>query len=212
MGSIKSFLVVDDNPEIRDSLEGLLSQLNCTVITAENGYRAIEQVREEDFDVILLDVKMPGIDGITTAENIKKEKKNAFIILMTAFSIEKLAEQALIAGVDGVIIKPFDVQSLLSQLAKKREATLYFSMLERLWRFTEESLGPKTARSLFESVLKKGITREPETTYLERTGDGIFVNRFGENGGSIESPAESDLEKKLEIFLSEVKSILDRTP
>jgi CheY-like chemotaxis protein len=194
---IKKILVVDDNPEIRDSLEELLSQHGCPVVTAEDGYAAIEKANKSKFDVILLDVKMPGIDGIETAVRIKKEKTDALIILMTAFSIEELAEKALGAGVDGVIIKPFDVHELLTFLSKKKDAALYFSMLEKLWKHMERSLGLKSCRTIFEGVIKKSISRENVVTFLERTGDGIFVNRIGENGGSDETELDSKFSKLL---------------
>jgi len=179
-----SFLVVDDNYELRDSLEMLLTQLDCSVVTAEDGYKAIEKSRERKFDVILLDIKMPGMDGIETAVRIRKERPDSFILLMTAFSIEQLAEKALSAGVDGVVIKPFDVRGLLSYLSGRKEIAFYHAMLKTFWNHLDRSLGENRCRFLFEGVLKSGISRTEGATLLERTGDGIFVNRFGRSDGS----------------------------
>lgn len=198
-----TFLVVDDNFEMRDTLDTFLTQLGCRVSTAENGYVAIEKSREQKYDVILLDVKMPGLDGIETAERLKSERKDAFIILMTAFSMEELAERAFKAGVDGIIIKPFDVQKLLGYIEKRREASLCFSCLEKVWRHMEASLGTKRARFLFEGALKKGLTRERTVTLLERTGDGIFVSRFGADGGEESGEIEALLGRLAELLGNE---------
>jgi CheY-like chemotaxis protein len=204
-----TFLIVDDNFDLRDTLHTYLTQLGCAVDSVENGYRGIEKSRDHRYDVILLDVKMPGIDGIETAERMKKDRKNAFIVLMTAFSMEELAERAFKAGVDGIIIKPFDVQKLLTYIEKRREASLYFSLLEKVWKHIEESLGVKRARFLFEGVVKKGLTKDRKATFLERTGDGIFVNRYGGNG---ESPIEGEmpLMTTLEQILEKAKERFER--
>jgi|GEM_PF-949607 len=204
MSEGKSFLVVDDNPEIRESLKELLSQLDCSVSLAEDGYEAIDKSRERDYDVILLDVKMPGIDGIETAVKIRQENNQVFILLMTAFSMEELAEKALSAGVDGVIIKPFDVKDLLSHLSRKEEAAQYFFMLRKFWEHIEKSLGPKSCRLLFEAILKSGQSSEKAATFLERTKDGIFVNKFGSNGKSNKKDPREKRGKSLEDLLETV--------
>lgn len=175
-------LIIDDNSDLRDSLDDLLSGLGCRVGTAKDGYEGIEKASEQKWDIILLDVKMPGIDGIETARRIKSNRIESFIVLMTAFSIEELAERALKAGVDGVIIKPFDAEELIDQLEKRSRAHEFFTALEKMWKHMAAELGQKKTRFLFEGVLKKGISGDEIATFLERTGDGIFVNRFGENG------------------------------
>ncbi len=177
-----SILVIDDNADLRDSLFDLFRNLGCTVDTAQDGYAGIRKASGRAWDIILLDVKMPGIDGIETARRIKSDRADAFIVLMTAFSIEELAERALGAGVDGVIIKPFDAENLLDYLSKRSTAGEYFGILEMVWGRMVKKLGPKSARFLFEGALRKGISGDEVSTFLERTGDGIFVNRFGGNG------------------------------
>jgi CheY-like chemotaxis protein len=174
----KSILIVDDNSDLRDTLSSFLVQIGCAVDAVEDGYRGIEKARAGRYDLILLDVKMPGIDGIETAEMMKRDRKDAYIILMTAFSMEELAERAFKAGVDGIVIKPFDLSNLLSYLEKRKEASRYFSVLERIWRRMDASLGTRSTRFLFEGAVKKGLTGDRTAVLLERTGDGIFVNRF----------------------------------
>ncbi|MFQ6102850.1 MAG: response regulator [Candidatus Glassbacteria bacterium] len=203
-----SILVVDDNPQIRDSLEELLTQLGCSVTTAEDGYIALDKIGESEFDVILMDVKMPGIDGIETATRIRKLKRDAFIILMTAFSIEELAEKALGADVNGIVIKPFDAGELLSYLSRKKEATFYFSMLDKFWELVVKSLGLKGCRSLFEGIIRKGISGERSITFLERTGDGIFVNKFGGDGSSERAQLTDKFSRLLEELLKTAKESL----
>src|SRR6516164_5505012 len=85
-----SILIVDDLPEKLLVLESILADLDQTIITAQSGAEALRRVLEHDFAVILLDVNMPGIDGLETAAYSRRRKKSAHtpIIFITAFSDE----------------------------------------------------------------------------------------------------------------------------
>ena len=77
-------LVVEDNKTIGNNIKKYLELENHTVIRAENGLYALEVVKRNEFDVIVLDLMLPGMDGITLCKNIRKSQANVPIIMATA--------------------------------------------------------------------------------------------------------------------------------
>ncbi|MBW2591060.1 MAG: response regulator, partial [Deltaproteobacteria bacterium] len=78
-----SVLIVDDEPSILQSLGGLLSDEGFEIITASNGYEALKIIDKESPDLVLLDIWMPGIDGIETLKEIKKGNPYIQVIIIT---------------------------------------------------------------------------------------------------------------------------------
>ncbi len=109
-----NILVVDDLRSIRLTLGGILEDEGHYVVTAENGYQAIEAVRETHFDVIFMDIKMPGINGVQTFREVKKIDPKAAVIMMTAYSVEDLVKEALEEGAYTIVYKPFDIDRLIA--------------------------------------------------------------------------------------------------
>jgi len=107
-------LVVDDLRNIRLTLGGILEDEGHNVVTAEDGYQAIEAVRKAHFDAIFMDIKMPGINGVETFREIKKINPKAAVIMMTAYSVEDLVKEALEEGAYKVVYKPFDIGRILA--------------------------------------------------------------------------------------------------
>ena len=108
-------LVVDDEPQLRGVLRSMLSALGFVVADAESGETAIEMVRDEKFDLILLDVNMPGLGGIETCRSIR-ERSDVSIIMLTVRGRSHDKIEALNAGADGYVTKPFDVNELLARI------------------------------------------------------------------------------------------------
>lgn len=108
-------LVVDDEPQLRCVLRSMLSALGFVVADAESGETAIEKVREENFDLILLDVNMPGLNGLETCRLIR-ERSDVSIIVLTVRGRSQDKIEALDAGADGYVTKPFDVDELLARI------------------------------------------------------------------------------------------------
>ena len=108
-------LVVDDEPQMRRALRSTLSALGFVVADAESGEAAIDKVREEKFDLILLDINMPGLSGLETCRAIRS-RSDVSIIMLTVRdrSLDKI--EALDAGADGYVTKPFDVNELLARI------------------------------------------------------------------------------------------------
>jgi len=109
-------LIVDDDKGIRFTLEGIIDDEGYMVRGAEDGYQAIELVKEIDFQWIFMDIRMPGLNGVETYLEIKKISPNSRVVMMTGFSVEELVTQALEEGVFAVLYKPLPVEQVLDIL------------------------------------------------------------------------------------------------
>jgi two-component system response regulator HydG len=107
-------LVVDDLKSIRLTLGGILEDEGYNVVLAEDGYKAIEAAKRTPFDLVFMDIKMPGINGVQTFREIKKINPEAVVVMMTAYSVEGLVKQALVEGAYAVVYKPFDIDDIVS--------------------------------------------------------------------------------------------------
>jgi two-component system, OmpR family, KDP operon response regulator KdpE len=110
-----SILVVDDEPQIRRVMRTTLSSHGYVITEARTGEEAVEAVRKEKPDLILLDVNMPGIGGIEAAREIR-EMSAAPIIMLTVRNAERDKVLALDAGADDYVVKPFGIEELLARI------------------------------------------------------------------------------------------------
>lgn len=108
-------LIVDDEPQVRRALRAILTGHDCTVIEARDGEEALEEVKAERPDLVLLDINMPGIDGFETCRRIR-ESSDVPIIMVTVRGSEKDKVLALDAGADDYLVKPFGTQELLARV------------------------------------------------------------------------------------------------
>jgi two-component system KDP operon response regulator KdpE len=108
-------LVVDDEPQLRRALRSTLSALGFVVSDADSGEAALERVREEKFDLILLDINMPGISGLETCRAMRA-RSDVSILMLTVRDRAEDKIEALDAGADGYVTKPFDVNELLARI------------------------------------------------------------------------------------------------
>jgi len=107
-----SILIIDDEIIIRKLFTRLLTREKYKVLTAVDGKKGIEIVKKEKLDLVILDLKMPGIDGIEVLKRIKEINKNIRVIIITAFGTIKSASDALNLGADDFISKPFDIAKI----------------------------------------------------------------------------------------------------
>lgn len=139
-----NILVVDDLKNSRLTLGGILEDEGHNVVLAENGYQAIEAARQLSFDLIFMDIKMPGINGVQTFREVKKINPKAAVIMMTAYSVEDLVREALEEGAYAVVYKPFDIGHIVSIIESALHKTLilvvddYFADRETLKAILEE--------------------------------------------------------------------------
>lgn len=105
-------LVVDDEPIMRDSLSDWLREDGYEVGTAENGPRALEMVKSEQWDILLVDLKMPVMDGIEVMREVKKINKDIPVIIITAYATVDTAVKAMKEGAYDYIVKPFNPEEI----------------------------------------------------------------------------------------------------
>lgn len=115
---MKKILIVDDNMYIRFALTLLMSQSGYEALEVGEGEKVIAKVKTQQPDVIILDKKMPGYDGLDLLREIKKINTNIPVIMLTAYGDEKTRQEALETGVDVFMTKPFDNDELVSTVEK----------------------------------------------------------------------------------------------
>jgi CheY-like chemotaxis protein len=108
-----SILVVDDDADICRNLSDILTDVGYHVDTATGGQAALELVRQHPYDVALLDLKMPDMDGLTLYREIKKLQADTVAIVVSAYASGAITEEALTAGAWQVLPKPLDLGRLL---------------------------------------------------------------------------------------------------
>lgn len=109
-------LVVDDDPGTVETLTDILSAKTYRVTSANSGDAAVEIVRRNGFGAVLMDIVMPGINGVEALKALKPVFPPAKVILMTAYSRHQLVEEARREGALAVLAKPLDIEALLPLL------------------------------------------------------------------------------------------------
>lgn len=111
-------LVVDDESAVRDLLSKTLALAEYDVDLAQDGRTALERLRIIPYDLLITDLKMPGIDGLTVIREARRLKADIPVIIITGFSTEASAIEAVNLGVSGYLTKPFRVPRVLAVAAK----------------------------------------------------------------------------------------------
>jgi two-component system alkaline phosphatase synthesis response regulator PhoP len=115
---MKKILIVDDEPNIVMSLEYTFKKNNFEVFIARDGQEALDILKNQLPDVIILDVMMPMVDGFATLEQIKKDERlqHCKVIFLSAKNKEKDIEKGLALGANLYIVKPFSLKKLVEQV------------------------------------------------------------------------------------------------
>jgi two-component system, NtrC family, response regulator HydG len=109
----KRILIVDDDPDHAESLADILEARGHHVELAPSGEAALARFCEADFDLTLMDVKLPGMNGVETFFAFRRLRPDARVLMMTGYSVEQLVAQAIENGALGVLRKPFSATDLL---------------------------------------------------------------------------------------------------
>lgn len=117
-----SILIVDDDHHLRQGFERLLAEEGYDVRVASSGEQALALVRERLPDCVIMDVRMPGMDGLETLQTMRSVEERLPVIIMTAFSTTETAIEATKLGAFDYILKPFDIPDVLSLIEKAVEA------------------------------------------------------------------------------------------
>ncbi len=118
-------LVVDDDQNFVALLERVLEDSGCAVAVAYTGYQAVERSREHEHDLILMDIRMPGMDGIEAFREIKRRSPESCIVFMTGYASSSIAYEARLGGPIEKIVRPLDLEKvadLIEEAAVQRGA------------------------------------------------------------------------------------------
>jgi len=114
----QNILVVDDDAEVRKTLSSILVEEGYSVETVENGKEAIRASEKTHFDVALIDIKLPDMEGTELLHRLKEKQPHMVKIIVTGFPTLENAMKTVNEGADGYILKPFDIQKLLEMIRK----------------------------------------------------------------------------------------------
>lgn len=108
-------LVVDDEAPVRDLFDDLLKKENCIVKSVASGEEAIAKIKEEDFDIILLDIKLPGMSGLEVLKQMKSLKPSLIVIMITGFGYDDdLIKKSQELGCAGYIGKNLPIPQMIN--------------------------------------------------------------------------------------------------
>ena len=128
MNKIK-LLIADDHTILRDGIVSLLQSEEAFIVagTAGNGYEVMDLVNKNDYDVCLLDINMPGLDGMETAKLLKEKKPGIKIIMLTTYNDREIISELVHIGVSGYLLKNSDKLELVEAVHKVMKGRHYFS-------------------------------------------------------------------------------------
>lgn len=138
-------LIADDHPIVRRGLRDIIAEMPDTIIIDEvdDGRDALSKTRGEDYDVVILDIAMPGSDGIDVLEQMKREKPNCPVLMLSMYSEEQFAVRALRTGAAGYLTKTSAPNELIAAVQKVLSGGRYVSssLAENLVSHLQETEG-----------------------------------------------------------------------
>ncbi len=188
-------LFVDDDEDILEAARTALQVYGYDVITATSGKECLEKIGEAD--VVFLDIKMPGMDGIETLKEIKKVRPELPVIMITAYATVDNAIQAMKEGASDYIRKPFKIEELEGSILATIE-DIKFREYEKIY------VGSDAIDSFKKSSKRMHIGREREM-------DAIFIpmeqDMKARNIEEIMNDIENNIERDMHIFISDIDYI-----
>ncbi len=116
-----SILIVDDNTSLCQTMSFILGRKGYAVTTAKDGLEALARVKEKPYNLIFMDIKMPLMDGVETYKRIKKVRPQAVVVMMTAYAVEDLVQEALQGGAYDIIYKPLDIEKVFALIERAKD-------------------------------------------------------------------------------------------
>lgn len=120
----KRILVVDDEVNMRATLADILSDEGYCIDTAADGLSAVEMCEQQDYDVVLLDVRMPGIDGVEAFRRIHRHDESIRVVMMSAYSMDDLKRAVLDEGAIAFLSKPLDIENVIGLIQDVHETSV----------------------------------------------------------------------------------------
>jgi len=122
---VSKILIIDDDDQLRKSFERLLKEEGYHVISAPSGEAGLDKTEEEDPDLVILDMRLPGMNGLETFQAIHRLEPKLPVIIMTAYGTTETAIEATKMGAFDYILKPFDIPEMLSIIRQALEANRF---------------------------------------------------------------------------------------
>lgn len=196
MENLTSVLIVDDDANFCGTLSKILAMKGYQTTMAESGFQALDLIKEKQFDVVLMDIKMPVMNGVETFKKIKNIRPGIVVIMMTAFSVDDLMNDAIKEGAYAVIRKPVDIDAVINMIEKSKNGALLAVVDD----------DPEICKTMKQILEKKGYsvvtcaTGEEAIAFAgERAFDIIFID--------MKLPVLNGLETYLEIKKINSKTI-----
>ena len=174
MANSAKILVVDDDVNFTTTTVDLFNEKGFDCIGVHSGYKAIDKVKEVAFDVILLDIKMPVMNGVEAYKEIKKIRPETVVIMATAYRMEELIRDALKEGVYAVLNKPLDVDKVVAMIERSKKGGALIQVVDD---------DPNIREKLKDSLEKQGFSvttasdgEEAIRITKERPHDILFVD------------------------------------
>jgi two-component system response regulator MprA len=163
MSELARLLVVDDEPALREALQTSLEFEGYTVVTANDGQAALEELARTPYDAVLLDVMMPRLDGLTACRRLRAAGDHVPVLMLTARDAVGDRVSGLDAGADDYLVKPFELDELLARVrALLRRGALSAGEPEPTLSFGDLKMDPAT-REVIRGERRLDLTR---TEYL----------------------------------------------
>jgi DNA-binding response OmpR family regulator len=195
-------LIVDDEKAVRESLEELLILEDYQVESAASGEKALEILGEKDIDLLLLDIKMPGVDGVEVMKQTKKYHPDTKVIVITGHGSLESAIEAIRSGAEDYLLKPYDTGDILASIGKalsekaaKQRKELLIEQLESSLDQLKDVEGIRTpevparrvinlAQGIMVDLERREMWRGGERAHLTPT-EGKLLSVFLENRGRV---------------------------
>ena len=162
---MNNILIVDDDPELRSNLKEILQDEGYTTEEAASGREAIGKASSEQFSIILLDLMMPGMDGIETLAELRRISPKTKVIMITAFATVENAVNAIKKGASDYITKPFRIEELLAIIRRAIEESRFDEDIKKLdMDFTLSSLSNPIRRNIIHLLISRKSMRLMEIT------------------------------------------------
>jgi CheY-like chemotaxis protein len=159
MSALRKVLVVDDDPVVGKSFNRVLTdEKGYIVVTAKNAHEALKKIREESYDVVFTDIKMPGMDGVELAERVKSRQPWIPVVIVTGYGTVDNEDRAKAAGVSAFLRKPLSPEMIEESAAEALHPTVAMPMLVATEEAVAQSVqvsplaSPAKARSMLSLI------------------------------------------------------------
>ena len=173
-----TIMVVDDELSVRQSLAAWFQDDGYTLVTAENAAEALKRMQDQHIDIILLDIKMPGMDGLALQDRIREFNTEVIIIILTAFATVDTAVRALKAGAFDYTTKPVDpdelsllVRNAVDRIRLQRENTVLRESIDHL-QYVDDIIGDSVQMQKVFELVKTVAPTDSTVLVLGESGTG----------------------------------------